>query len=1018
MPASWVELDPTEAHVRDATYAEVASRIRTGYTPRHAHPAQNAAINLLRLAGLPLSPHQYATTAVTTTGSSESWAPPKRHKRRSANHSGAVMRIAVMPHSWSRVLSKSVWAPNDLHLRIHSPRVHQRRRRTTLWSCRRRWRTGNRTLNRSGTSTSSLALCKKGHIVDKTELVSRVSSLMSLSDHDVQTSVLINFREIDVVAKERFGMSRKTILIECADYAKPVGIPKLQGDLEKLRAAQEQLGGSCVIMHVAANGYSQQASGYAQQHGLDALTPDALAARMVNFEGYIQYVRSDPVRKTILDEYQPTKLHHEGSKPATGIAAIDYLKNWLTGDETWLTVLGDYGVGKSWMLKRLLFDLVEDYDKDPAKNPVPILVPLQRFRKAFDLETLLTSTLQNAGVRTVNIGAFQQLASMGRVIYLFDSFDEMASTIRADVIRENLVELLGGVQQGSKAIMTSRPNYFESRAERLMVVEREGSYAWEPIDEREVRQERLISRLIEDQLSASSFARLNDLSRQQRTQLFQRVLAGRPEALKRLRDLYDRFQNLEGVSQRAVIARLLTSVAETLASGAEAKTADGIDLLPDELADINEAKIFQLVVHSLLVRDLNSGGLRASERHKFLNSLAVYLQQRDRSYFATTTEIRQLVSKIFQNQILASESQEVVRENYYRTCRRHSGLTTEGQFRDTSGAIDIPVDESDADSAVGFSHNSIREYLVAESAAFYLMHEAEFDGLLTVDVTDAVSEFFVEIAAYTPGLLDALTERYAETESDRERQFLFRLAGAQVRRDPMRGIGIFGTPPRLTNLDLASVDLSGLPLAEANFSGSLLLETDLRKSDIRGASFSDALLELVQLDETNLKGADFSTAETISIFVHDQFVKNTVAVLRGVDAQQWIFSSGGLVSDSRALNPYLGQPWYEACREMARTLAGRMAGTHEANGLVKGTRLADRSTAGKFRDFLVKLKVLEVVGRSKSSGASILKVSSSGRKSISEFAEKGVIDPSFKPFFEPLIGERISSAPGGSKSHS
>ena len=835
---------------------------------------------------------------------------------------------------------------------------------------------------------------------------------MSLSDHDVQTSVQINFREIDIVAKERFGMSRKIILIECADYAKSVGVPKLQADLEKLRAAQEELGGSCVIMHVATHGYSPQASGYALKHGVDALTLDALAARMVNFDAYADFVRSDPMRDTLLNEYQPTKLHTEGTRPNSGTAAIQYLRAWLSGDETWLTVLGDYGVGKSWMLRRLLYELVDEYVGDPSHKAVPILVPLQRFRKAFDLETLLTSTLQNAGMRTVNIAAFQQLACMGRIIYLFDSFDEMASTIRADVVRENLVELLGGVQQGSKAIMTSRPNYFESRAERLVVIQREGSYAWEPIDEREVKQERLISRLIEEKLSKSSFARLTDLSRQQRNQLFERVLSDRPEALKRLRNLHDRFQNLEGVSQRAVIARLLTSVADTLASGAEATTVDGIDLLPDELADINEAKIFQLVVNSLLLRDLNAGGLRASDRHKFLNSFAVLLQQKGRSYFATTDEIRQLVSKLFNKQIMMSESQAAVRENYYRTCRRHSGLTTEGQFRDTSGAIDIPVDERDSDSEVGFSHNSIREFLVAEAASFYLLHGTDFDGLFTVDVTDAISEFFVGMDVYVPNLLDALSRRYAISDSHRERQFLFRLGSAQIRRDPTAGPSLFGTPPQFTNLDLASVDLSGLSLPNVNLSGSLLLETDLRKSDLRGANFGGTILELVQFDGADVAGADFRDAETISIFVEDKYIRNTTAVLRGADAQQWIFSSGALVSSPEVLNPYLGQSWYEACREMARTLAGRMAGTHQSAGLVKGTKLADRPTAEGFRDFLVKLGVLEIIGRSSTSGSKILRVSASGRRVISDFAEKGVIDAQLEPFFSPLIRPRLSRSAG------
>ena len=67
--------------------------------------------------------------------------------------------------------------------------------------------------------------------MDKTILVEKVSDLFRVSGYRVKTSVRINHREIDIVAEEMQGLVRKTILVECADYASPVGIPKLQEDL-------------------------------------------------------------------------------------------------------------------------------------------------------------------------------------------------------------------------------------------------------------------------------------------------------------------------------------------------------------------------------------------------------------------------------------------------------------------------------------------------------------------------------------------------------------------------------------------------------------------------------------------------------------------------------------------------------------------------------------------------------------------------------------------------------------------
>ena len=58
----------------------------------------------------------------------------------------------------------------------------------------------------------------------------------------------------------------------------------------------------------------------------------------------------------------------------------------------------------------------------------------------------------------------------------------MAQHLNRETIRENLKELLVGMGGNSKAIMTSRPTYFESRAERLVARESEGKLVWHPID--------------------------------------------------------------------------------------------------------------------------------------------------------------------------------------------------------------------------------------------------------------------------------------------------------------------------------------------------------------------------------------------------------------------------------------------------------------------------------------------------------------------------------------------------------
>ncbi len=787
---------------------------------------------------------------------------------------------------------------------------------------------------------------------------------------------------------------RKTVLIECADYASPVGIEKITADFQKLSVAKEKLGHKAVLMHISRSGYSQHAEGYAFEHGLDILTFSELSNRLINFAPYIEAIEQDPVREVILREYQPTKIHYDG-EPSTARAAVQFLDHWLELEIPWLTIMGDYGVGKSWMLKRYLFHLLETYKQDPANHPLPFFVPLQQFTKAFDYPNLILATFQKYQLGGVHYPAFEYLANAGRVVFLLDSFDEMAQMLRAETIRSNLRELLAGVSNNSRAIMTSRPTYFESRAERLIVVEQEGALVWHPLDAQEHQTETALSRFITTRLDQSKFARLNDLTTEQRLALFKTVLAGKPAAYDKLTDLFKRFQNLETISQKAVIARLLTTVAETLA----ASSSDGGTLLPNDVDSLNEGKIFQIVVHNLLQRDLNIGLLTTSDRMRWLRAFAVHLQGRGRSFFAETNEVRRLVEVLFANYLRSTDTPQQLLENYYRTCRRHSGLTTEGQFQDTSGRIDSPVDERDTDSRVGFSHNSIREFLVADALADYLLHGTTYPGLEEVVITETVGGFFDDLAFYEPALYDAARMAYSERLNSKLHEVLFTLCFELIRRQASR-MELLGTPPNLSEVDLCNRDLSGWDLRGSNLQNSIIGDTDLRNADLRNATFGNSIIAGTMFDGARLQNANFSTAQLDSIYAYDTYDKRTTAMLRGRDARQWLWSRGATVSRTDDLNPFLGRPWYEAAREVMRTLEKRIAGTHQDLSLVKGIDHSYREFARQFVEHLVRVGVIRRVGKADHGGEWIIKAEKDHYPTISGFSEHGTISPVLKPFFD------------------
>lgn len=841
--------------------------------------------------------------------------------------------------------------------------------------------------------------------MDKTQLVATVKSLFEMTGHRVQTSVRINHREIDVVAEERTGLVRKTILIECADYAGTVGVDKLQPDLLKLNSARQTLDARAIVMHVAARGYSQDAKGYALEHGIPLETPDSLELKLVNFEPYVQAVSKEDLRPILMREYQPTKIHPDG-KPHDARPALTYLEEWLSGGGRWLTILGDYGVGKSWTLRRLLYRLMERYEDNPLVEPLPFFISLQRFTKAFDFQNLILKTFEQYRLVGTSYTAFEYLARRGRILFLLDSFDEMAQSLGRDILRENLKELLGVVSLGCRAIMTSRPTYFESRAERLVVVEKDGQIHWHPLDRQSFDHHSSVARAIQDRLGQSQFARLNDLTTTQRKALFKVVLADKPSALDRLNQLYSRFQELESISQRAVIARLLTTVAETLATNTKTVTIDGYDLIPADLQKLNQSKIFESVVYNLLHRDLNIGSLNASDRLKFLRSLAVLIQRRNRDLFATPEEIRNLVERLFRDYFRRTDAPQQMIENYYRTCRRHSGLTTEGQFRDTSGHIDIPVDENDNESNIGFSHNSLREYLVADALTDFITRGTDYPDLSEISTTDVIGDFVVDISTYQPELLAGVRDALSNSTDPKMRQILFKLALRFIHRDASNVSLLLGDVPAIDRLDLSRADMSGLALRGASFRESELFETDMRKSDLRATRFEQAIIYRVLLDGALVTDADFTRCELDSIYVMDDLEANTSRVLAGREARQWLFTKGAKVHPTSDLNTLLGLPWYEAAREVTRTLERRLAGTHQDASLSKGTKSTHRVFAREFVNFLVKTNVLRRLKKSDSGPGYIVKVADDKRGLISDFSQKGIIDTSLKPFFDRYLNKK------------
>jgi len=158
----------------------------------------------------------------------------------------------------------------------------------------------------------------------------------------------------------------------------------------------------------------------------------------------------------------------------------DYLDTWLDEDgRNHISVLGDYGTGKTSFCQQYAARLGRRWLADPDHNRIPILISLRDYAKAMNLEQLVTDFLVNRYGIQAPYEAFSRFNADGKLVLLFDGFDEMAQKVDYHTTVDNFEELAKAVMPGSKVLLTCRTPYFRSSHEAWDLLSRE----YEPLPE-------------------------------------------------------------------------------------------------------------------------------------------------------------------------------------------------------------------------------------------------------------------------------------------------------------------------------------------------------------------------------------------------------------------------------------------------------------------------------------------------------------------------------------------------------
>jgi len=225
-----------------------------------------------------------------------------------------------------------------------------------------------------------------------------------------------------------------------------------------------------------------------ENHDLGCYTFDELLDQDADFGGYLDWLESEIQRRGIDHKYVPLACTKEEIDPDTkqrmGVSRYDDRDGWIDGYiDLWLddpakehiSVLGEFGTGKTWFAFHYASQALKRYreaqQRGVERPRLPLIIPLRDYAKAVSVESLFSEFFfRKHEVRSLTYSAFEQLNRMGKLLLIFDGFDEMAARVDRQEMINNFWELAKAVVPGAKVILTCRTEHFpEAREGRALL---------------------------------------------------------------------------------------------------------------------------------------------------------------------------------------------------------------------------------------------------------------------------------------------------------------------------------------------------------------------------------------------------------------------------------------------------------------------------------------------------------------------------------------------------------------------
>ena len=449
-------------------------------------------------------------------------------------------------------------------------------------------------------------------------------------------------------------------------------------------------------------------------------TQDNFLANLVDFTDYKNEIRKRVMVSTLPESeltlnqvYTPSKLLQEDSSTEVGSSNYveDYLKEWLReSSRKQIALLGGYGQGKSSTALMLSYQFL--FENDQTLTRIPILIEL----RGMSPRNLTTLAFLGAWASRYRIEpqALMRLLIAGRLLLIFEGFDEMALIGNMEARRKHFETLWKFCYPQNKILITGRPNFF--------------------LDDQEMKKALGIDKPIGDNPYCEAI-RLAPFSVEQ----IGESLREQPQIQSQIVDLAKKNTRFRDLVSRPSLLHVVSVLWEK-------------ENFANQVARLNSAYVMESFVNSSYRRQGLKNqdsqeeskefmALNSSERSYFMNGIACYMAANKLNNQIPGEKLNQVIEELIDCipdsvSTVSSIAGEETRPLKIRIQNQEPKEAVEHIKTDTR-TCGLLVDDPATPGTFKFGHKSFMEYLFAATIAEYINDTKSEKARAILKATDA-----------------------------------------------------------------------------------------------------------------------------------------------------------------------------------------------------------------------------------------------------------------------------------------